>query len=247
MVSVFSDGFRCFFQGVQLALSPALRPFVVVPLLINVLLFAALSWWVAGEFSGWLDALLSFLPDWLAAISRGVLAVLLAVLLFLVMGISFLPVSNVLAAPFNGLLAERAQLLLAGVGPPPENILALVSRSLARELRKLLYFTPRTLGVLCAAFLLSWIPLLNIAAPLLTFVWGAWYMVLQYLDYCEDNQQRDFGSTLALVRGQRSGSLGFGAAVMLAASVPVLNWFVMPVAVCGAAGLWVQLQRPTAG
>lgn len=246
-MTTFNDGFRCFLHGLRLVLSPTLRPFVIVPLLVNVLLFAALSWWVAGQFGGWLDALVSLLPDWLAAISRGVLAVLLGVLLFLVMGISFLPVSNVLAAPFNGLLAEKAQLLLAGVEPPQENPLALVSRSLARELRKLLYFAPRTLGVLCVAFLLSWIPLVNVVAPVLTFVWGAWYMVLQYLDYCEDNQQREFNHTLSLVREQRSGGLGFGAVVMLAASVPVLNWFVMPVAICGAASLWVQLRRPTAG
>jgi CysZ protein len=72
-------------------------------------------------------------------------------------------------------------------------------------------------------------------------------MALQYLDYCEDNQQRGFHSTLDLMRGHRSQSLGFGAGVMLAAMVPVLNWFVMPVAVCGAVRLWAGLRQMAAG
>jgi CysZ protein len=243
MPTAFVKGFRCFLEGAHLVLSPTLRPFILMPLAINMVLFAALTWWVIGQFDGWLASMLSFLPDWLVELSRGVIAFLMGLLLVMAMGVSFLPLTSLVAAPFNGLLAERAQLLLAGVAPPDESIPALVVRSVWRELRKLGYFLPRALGVLVLALLLSWIPLVNALVPVLTFVWGAWFMALQYLDYCEDSQQRGFESTLGLMRSQRTHSLGFGAGVMMAAMVPVLNWFVMPVAVCGATRLWVQLQQ----
>lgn len=233
-------GFRCFLHGARLMLSPSLRVFVLMPILINAVLFALLTWWVVGQFDGWMTQLVSGLPDWLAAISSGVLALFLGLLLMIFMGVGFLPLTNFVAAPFNGLLAERAQWLVAGIAPPDENIAALVLRSVWRELRKLAYFLPRSLGVFLLVCVLSFIPLLNVLALLISFVWGAWYMTAQYLDYCEDNQQRSFNSTLVLMRRQRLHSYGFGSAVMLAAMVPILNWFVMPAAVCGAVHLWAQ-------
>lgn len=240
-------GFRCFLDGVRLALSPSLRAFILMPLAINAVLFALLTWWVLGQFDGWIAGIVSFLPQWLVEISRGVIAVFLGVLLVITMGVSFLPLTSLIAAPFNGLLAERAQLLVTGVKPPDENLVSLVLRSLLRELRKLAYFFPRSAGVLLLVFFLSFIPLLNLLAPVIGFLWGAWFMTLQHVDYCEDNQQRGFQNTLALMRNHRWHSYGFGGAVMLAAMVPVLNWFVIPVAVCGAVQLWAVALRSGAG
>lgn len=231
-------GFQCFVRGARLALSPSLRAFILMPLAINAVLFALLTWWVIGQFDGWIAAMVSVLPEWLVEISRGVIAVFLGVLLVITMGVSFLPLTSLIAAPFNGLLAERAQWLVAGVKPPDESILSLVVRSLWRELRKLAYFFPRSAGVFLLVFFLSFVPVLNLLSPVIGFLWGAWFMTLQHVDYCEDNQQRGFQNTLALMRGHRLHSYGFGSAVMLAAMVPVLNWFVIPVAVCGAVQLW---------
>ncbi len=246
MSSNFAHGFQYFLQGARLVLSPALRAFILMPVLINVVFFAVLTYWAIGQFDSWIAALVGFLPQWLAEISRGVIALLLGLLLVIAMGVSFLPLTNFIAAPFNGLLAERAQLLVAGVKPPDEPVLALVLRSLWREARKLCYCFPRSIGVFFLVFILSFIPVVNLLAPLIGFIWGAWFMTVQYVDYCEDNQQRDFSSTLTLMRQQRLQSYGFGSAVLFAAMVPVLNWFVMPVAVCGAVCFWSgTLRQPT--
>ncbi|HEB85699.1 MAG TPA: sulfate transporter CysZ, partial [Gammaproteobacteria bacterium] len=46
-------------KGLRLINRPSIRPFVIIPLLINSLLFAALIWFLGNEFSNLLD---SWLP-----------------------------------------------------------------------------------------------------------------------------------------------------------------------------------------
>ena len=43
-------------EGLKLVLSPGLRLFVLLPLTVNLLLFAALIGFAVQEFSGWVDA-----------------------------------------------------------------------------------------------------------------------------------------------------------------------------------------------
>ena len=103
-------------------------------------------------------------------------------------------------------------------------------------MRKLLYYLLRIipLGIL---FL---IPVINLAAPVLWTMFGMWMMAIQYADYPMANQQIFFSEQRKRLRSKRMISLGFGAAVMLFTLIPVINFFVMPVAVCGATRMWVK-------
>ena len=163
---------------------------------------------------------------------------LLLALLFV--GYGFSIVANLIAAPFNGYLAEKTEHLLRGSPVATENnwktLLLLVPRSIGRELRKLVYFAPLLLGV----FLLSLIPGINAVAAPLGFLVASWMMVLRYLDYPIDNHAMSFSSVKQAARQQRLTSLGFGGAVMLGTMIPLVNLIIMPAAVCGATAYWVR-------
>ena len=85
----------------------------------------------------------------------------------------------------------------------------------------------------------------NPAAPVLWFGLGTWMMALQYGDYPMDNHRYSLAQVKRELRREPLTSLGFGAAVMLGSMVPVLNFLIMPAAVCGATIYWVErLNRP---
>lgn len=217
---------------------PAIRHFVLVPLLINIVLFAGAIWLLVNQFETWVAYWLSFLPDWLSFISW-ILWPLFAVLVLLVVYYGFTLVANLIAAPFNGFLSEKVEHILRGekvVDEGWQGILALIPRTVGRELAKLAYFLPRFLFLL----VLSFVPVINIVAPVLWFLFGAWMMAIQYCDYPMDNNRVSFAQMKALLKAQRLTSVGFGGLVQLGMMVPLLNLVLMPAAVVGATIYWVE-------
>lgn len=233
-------------RGARLLTQPTLRLFVIVPLLVNIAIFSALIWWGMDWLSGWLDALLARIPDWLGFL-EWLLWPLLWLLVTLVTGYLFTAVAIVIASPFNALLAEKAEELLtgqpvAGMETLGQALLS-VPRGILRELLKLLYFLPMTLLVLLATFL----PVIGAASPLLWFMLGAWLFSIEFIDYPMDNHGLGFTEVKETCREHRLSSLGFGGLVALCTSIPLVNFVVVPAAVVGATLLWVEELAPQRG
>ncbi|MFV8816703.1 sulfate transporter CysZ [Haliea sp. E17] len=230
-------------EGAKLLNHPSLRLFVLVPLAVNIVIFATLIYFTVGYVTELLDRWLAAIPDWLNFI-RWILWPLISVTLSLATGYLFTAVALVIASPFNGLLAEKAEELETGREVPAlEGLgaaLLMVPRGIVRELLKLLYYLPMAIFVL----LVSFIPVLNAVAPLLWFLLGAWMMSIQFVDYPMDNHQLGFGEVKEAVRSRRLSSLGFGGAVALCTGIPVVNFFVVPAAVVGATLLWSRELAP---
>ena len=89
-------------------------------------------------------------------------------------------------------------------------------------------------------FILGLIPVVNLVAAVLWFLFNCWMMSLQYVDYPADNHKVSFPALRRQLAGVRLSAMGFGLPVALAAMVPVLNLFVVPAAVCGATAFWVR-------
>ncbi|MPS48667.1 sulfate transporter CysZ [Methylobacillus sp.] len=230
-------------QGLKLVLSPGLRLFVLLPLLANLALFIGMVYYAVKQFDRWIAGLLSTLPGWLEFLSY-LAWPLFVILLALIIFFTFSLFANLIAAPFNGLLAEKAEVMIRGQDDFPafnlQELLAIVPRTLGRELRKLLYFLPRALGLM----ILSLIPGLNLLAPPLWLLFGVWMMCVQYLDYPADNHKLGWQDMLTWLRQKRLTSLGFGASVYAALWVPGLNVLMMPAAIAGATLFWVRERDP---
>ncbi|HHH43076.1 MAG TPA: sulfate transporter CysZ [Gammaproteobacteria bacterium] len=224
-------------QGFSLLRKPGLRRFVLMPLLINILLFAGLIGWAYGWVDGYSRTLISGLPDWLYWLRYIVVPVfVLTSLVVIFYGFSIL--ANLIAAPFNGLLAEAVEKHLAGTELQGDwrQLLRDIVPSILSELRKLLYFALRAIPLL----LLLLIPLVNVAASVLWVLFSAWMMTVQYMDYPMANHHLFFSEQRARLRKRPMLAWSFGGLVMLCTLVPVVNFVVMPAAVAGATAIWVR-------
>lgn len=229
-------------RGARLLTHPSLRLFVMVPLLVNVLIFGSLLWLTFNLLDRSINSWMDTLPSWLGFL-EWIIWPLLVVMFALVSGYLFTSVALLIASPFNNLLAEKAEELFTGKPVDalegPLAALLSVPRAILRELAKLLYYLPMALLVL----ILSFVPGINLLAPLLWFLLGAWMMSVQFVDYPVDNHQLGFAEVKAAVARRRLSSLGFGGIVALCASIPIVNFFVVPAAVVGATLLWCEELR----
>jgi CysZ protein len=239
----FAHGAGYLVRGAKLLKHPALRLFVLIPLLVNVLIFGGLIWYGYGYISGLMHDWLSSIPDWLSFI-EWIIWPVLWLTLSLVCGYLFTTVALLIASPFNALLAEKAEEL--ATGKPVDSLeglgaaLMAMPRGILRELSKLLYYLPMAVFVL----IISFIPGLNVVTPVLWFLLGAWMMSIQFVDYPMDNHQLSFADVKEAVRSRRLSSMGFGGLVALCTSIPLINFFVVPAAVVGATLLWCEELEP---
>lgn len=239
MHSPVAQGFSYFREALPLLLRPGLRLFVILPLLVNLLVFGGLIVFALQLFNDTLAHLMGSVPDWLSWLDW-LLWPLFVVLMLLTVFFTFSLLANLIAAPFNGFLAEKIEVVLRGRDDfPPfslQELAAMVPRTVGRELRKLAYFLPRAIPLL----LLTFIPLINLIAIPLWLLFGVWMLAIQYVDYPADNNKLSWADMLAWLREKRWQSLGFGGTVYLALLVPFANILVMPVAVAGATLFWVR-------
>jgi len=231
-------------RGAKLIVQPGIRVYAALPLLINTLIFAGGIW--AGVYYGGegIDWLLSGLPSWLMWL-KWLLVPLLVLFLVVFVFFSFSLVANILTAPFNGPLAEAVERHLRGELPPAHFSLA----SLAREgvkailgaLQKLLYClawsTPLIVLSLIGFFLL---PLLQPFTSFLWFLYGAWMLAFEYVDYPMGNHGHPFAEQRQVLRGHWQHAIGFGSATMAMAMIPLLNFIAIPAGVAGATIFWVE-------
>lgn len=226
-------------RGAKMLNHKKLRLFVIIPLLVNIIIFASLVGAGISFLDTQIDRLMGWIPAWLEFI-EWILWPLIVFLFCLMTGYLFTTMALIIASPFNALLAEKAEELITG--RPVDSLeglgaaLMAVPRGIARELYKLLYYLP----MLGFVLILTFIPVVNTISPLLWFVFGAWMMSLQFVDYPMDNHQLSFADVKEAVRSRRLSSMGFGGMVALCASIPVVNFFVVPAAVVGATLLWCE-------
>ncbi|MCX2982476.1 sulfate transporter CysZ [Halieaceae bacterium IMCC14734] len=239
MSNSINDGVGYLLTGAGLLKHPSLRAFVIVPLLINIMIFGTLIALTVGEVRDLMESWMAAIPTWLSFLSW-IIWPLVVISIAMISGYLFTAIAILIASPFNALLAEKAEELITG--EPADGLEgiagALMSfpRSIVRELAKFLYYLPLLLAVL----LLSLIPPLSPFAPFLWFLLGAWMMAVQYVDYPMDNHLLSFKQVKQALRARRTSSLGFGGLVALASGIPIVNFFVVPAAVVGATVFWCE-------
>lgn len=111
------SGAGYFFRGLQLINQPDVRRFVIIPLLINILVFSLLFWSISSYVGGFIDSFIPDLPDWLAWLEY-LIWVLFALSAGVILFFGFTIVANLVGAPFNGYLAAAVEKKLTGQTPP---------------------------------------------------------------------------------------------------------------------------------
>lgn len=211
-------------RGLKMLGRPGLRHFVWIPLLGNLALYTLGAWVGAHYFSA---ALHWLIPGWLEWL-RWLLWPLFAVVLFTVAFFSFALLANLIASPFYGLMAQKAQQML-GIPVPEQAGRGALAECLGAA-RRLGYFAVRAVPL----GLLSLIPGLNLASPFLWALFGAWCLSMEYLSYPLEAQGILFAEQRQGLKTYRLETLTFGGTIMLGLGIPLLNILVPPAAVLGA-------------
>lgn len=234
-----TSGAGYFFSGFSLIQLKGIKRFVFIPLMVNLILFSIAFYFVFQQLDTYIAQLTGWLPemlDWLNYLIWPI-AVMTVLVVF---SFLFSAVANWIAAPFNGLLAEKMELILTNQpigGGGMTDIIKDIPRTLSREWRKLLYYIPRAVGFL----ILLWV--LPVIGQVLWFLFVSWMMAIQYKDYAFDNHKIAFDDMKSTLTNNKGISFSFGVSVAVFSMIPIINLVVMPVAICGATALWVDNYR----
>lgn len=238
----FIKGFSYAFSGFSWILRPKIRRFVIIPLLINVVLFALAIGLLAKFAEGWVGTWIGQKTDWWSIfqwaydIILPILTFLIYTTLLFVSYFLFSSVANLIAAPFNALLSKAVEQRLSG------QTIAFAEMPLAKEIwitvksevAKLVRFAVLATLIL----LLLVIPVINVVFPFVWFIFMAYALSIQYVDYPMANHRHFYPQQKQLLKQNRMQRLGFGTAANLLLLIPVLNFIAMPVCVCGATVWW---------
>ncbi len=233
------SGIKFFFQGIPMIFSAEVKKYVVVPLLINIILFAGAIYLLATQFEmliNWLTPdMPGWLPDFFNAIFEwfiGLLWVVFAAVVLIIIFFGFTIIANIIGAPFNTYLAAAVEYKLTGVQPidPRTSLVKITIESIGSEIKKLIYFLIWAIPLL----IISFVPVINVINPVLWAVFSAWMLALQYTDYPLGNRGYTFSKIRYTLSEHKMLSLGFGGSATLATMIPILNFLVMPVSVAGA-------------
>lgn len=231
------SGFFYLLDGFSLITKPGLKRYVIIPTLINIVLFIGL-FFLAGyylsEFNAWFENLVPTWLQWLAI----VFWILFIVSFFLFFIYTFVIVANLIASPFNSLLSEKVALYLTGTLPPDKGLwenIKDIPHILGRQLSIIGYYLPRV----ALLFLLFFVPFVQGVAPVLWFLFNAWFMTITYVDYPTDNHRVSLSQMRAWLNDRRGLSFGFGISVLIATMIPFVNLITIPAAVAGATKLWL--------
>ncbi len=234
--------FHYFLQGYSLIQMPGIRRYVILPMLANIIIMSLMFYWFFAKISSWIDFGFAFLPDWLHWLSY-IMTLVVVVTMAVFFCYFFSTVTNFIAAPFNGLLAEHVEAILTGL-PAPEttfwDIIKDIPRIMKREIQKLIYYLIWAIPLLLTYF----IPLFGqTITPIIWFIFNAWMVNIQYADYAFDNHKISFNQMKVLLSQDKLDNVAFGSLISFFTMIPLLNLVIMPIAVCGSTAMWVDRYR----
>ncbi len=208
-----------------------------MPLLLNSLLFACIIYFGASYLDEGIEWLTSKWPwiEWLSWLLWPIFAIAIILVVFFCFSI----VANLIAAPFNGFLSQAVSRHLTGITSDQNSDESKLSEQILdafkSEAHKLFYFLVRAIPLLFLFF----IPFVQAFAPIIWFMFGAWMLALEYMEYPMGNQGILFPQVRATLLESRAMSMGFGGSVLLLTMIPVLN-FLDYCVVAAATKLWLE-------
>ncbi|NQY35889.1 MAG: sulfate transporter CysZ [Alteromonadaceae bacterium] len=236
---IATSGAGYFIKGFELIRKKGIRRFVFIPLTINLIMFSIAFYYMFLQLEHYMELLTQWLPDWLEWLSS-LLWPLAIVAVLVIFSFIFTTIANWIAAPFNGLLSEKIEAMLTNnVAPKGQfsDVVKDIPRTLGREWKKLCYYLPRAIGFFLLMLFLPFV------GQVIWFLFIAWMMAVQYIDYPFDNHKISFQQMKTALKQQQGLSYSFGITVTVFSMIPIVNFIVMPVAICGATAMWVDRYR----
>ena len=240
MISNPITGANYFLNGLKLISAKGIRAYVLIPLLINIIIFSAALWFAIGQFEIFIDWALSDLPSWLSWL-EWIMWPLFALTFYGLVFFTFTIIANIIASPFSGPLADAVEKHITGdksavISKP---FMAELRDAIGNELIKLKHSLFLMMPLAFLSLISFAFPLISPAVAILWFIYAAWVLTLEYADFPMANHGMAFRHIREKLAEKRFLSLGFGTMAMVATMIPIVNFLVMPVAVAGATKMYI--------
>jgi len=241
--------FRVPFKALRFLLArPALWPYVVMPALISIVLFAVLLWGLWAPSHGWLDYLWTkpVVEQWFHYLWLGLWYLAFALVKLVVVAVAYgttLILGSVLASPFNDVLSEKTEQELLGeryVKPADQPFLPDLIRSIISSLTMALI----TAAVLIPLLFLNLIPVVgSVAYTVIGAVCSSFFLTAEYTDTLLVRKGFTLRTKLSEIRKHRRMTLGFGIGVNLMLAIPLLNFLCIPIAVIAGTAMGLGFEQ----
>ncbi len=238
----FSRGFFTPFRSLRLLKSnPRLILYIVIPFMINLVVFSG-AVWLGLEFFG--STVVEYIPQgdrWYWAILSWLVWVLAVLLTAVLVFFSFTVVGNLLASPFNDLLSERTEEVLTrrrvDVPFTLGRFLSDATKTVLMEAKKMAIFVVVMLLILP----LNLLPGIgNVIYTVLAVSLTLFFLCFEYLSFVMVRKQQFFGAQQRYIFARKFLMFGFGCGVMALLAIPFMQMLCIPLAVIGATSLWCE-------
>lgn len=230
------NGWRYIKRGFHTLQAPGVKRYVYIPVILNIIILGFIITglhYEFGQLNHWIN---NHVPSWLRWLDW-IIWLLFAMTLLIFFVYLFTLIANVVAAPFNSLLAKRVEEHMTGIIEMESTSWIKASlASLGRQWEFIVYVLPRFIFFV----ILSFIPVVNILSPLYWFLFSAWLSSVQYFDYAFDNHQRSFKEMLMQLRRRPILSYSYGSCVFILSFIPIVNLIIVQAAVAGATVAYVE-------
>lgn len=218
--------------------NPSLYKYVVLPLIINIVVFSGAIYWGFDLFNQLLGQYVSPQDAWYWHIIAVVVEFFAALVSLVIVFFAFTIVGNLIAAPFNDLLSERTEQLLRGNQINDPFSLRQLGRDLVRvmldEARKMSIFVVLMLG----ALVFNLLPGIGSVIYMVVSVGlTLYFLIIEYTGYVFSRKHLGFKEQRRFIAQNRLGALGFGLAVMCLLFIPFVQFLTIPLAVVAATQL----------
>lgn len=241
-VGRFSRGFFAPFRSLRILRTyPRLVKYILIPFLINLLVFSGAVYLGLDFFAG---TVVTHIPQgdaWYWSILYWLVWVVAVLLTAVLVFFTFTVVGNLVASPFNDLLSERTEEVLTGKTSDESFSLAQFCKdawhTILLEARKISVFVIVMLLILP----LNLLPgigstIYTVLAVSLTL----FFLCIEYFGFVMVRKRQFFGEQRRFIFNRKFLSLGFGCGVLAILSIPFFQFFCIPLAVIGATRLWCE-------
>lgn len=218
-----------------------LLQYVLIPFLINVGVFAGTGWFGFFVFDRIVDHYLPAGNAWYWVFLAWFLWLVAIIVVLILVFFTFTVVGNLIASPFNDLLSERTEEVLAGRPEDRPFSAAVFLRDAARTLRE----ESKRMGLfLLGMVLLLFLHLLpglgQLLYPPLSLGFTVFFLAVEYTGYVFARKGATFRDQQDFIRSHKAMMFGFGLGVFCLLVVPFVQFFCIPLGVVGATRLWYE-------
>ena len=239
-VGGFAKGFSYPFKaGHFLLRQPRLYLYVLIPFLINLVVFSLAVWLGFGFFDTTVEAMIPVGDEWYWSILYYFLWLVAVLATVLLVFFLFAIIGNLIASPFNDILSEKTEEILTGQHrDEPFEFLVFLRDSLHIFLDDLVKISA-FLGGMVVLFLFLLLPAVGPALYSgLSILWTALFLVVEYTGYIFARHNLLFKDQRQFIRQRKLASIGFGTGSLCLLAIPFLQFFTIPLGVIGAVHFW---------